>query len=135
MELVACDRRDKLSTVQDKLRLWSDRNYVESRIVDIDRKLLGRRAPAITGAPGSRLFECKRCLRICGALGEFVKEIAKLKPGEDWFANRITALRSGIQSELKVVQEEVQSMLRDTSKRVLLRQFVYCEQWSSFAKI
>ena len=56
LELVACDRRDKLSTVQDKLRLWSDRNYVESRIVDIDRKLLDAERQRLR-APGSRLFE------------------------------------------------------------------------------
>lgn len=118
LELVACDRRDKLSTVQDKLRLWSDRNYVESRIVDIDRKLLGRRAPAITGAPREQVIRnVKDACEYAARWSEFVKRDSEIKAGgEDWFANRITALRSGIQSELKVVQEEVQSMLRDTSK-------------------
>ena len=116
--VVARDLRDEWPAVQEKVKLWSDRAYIDSRIVDIDRKLLGRRVPAITGAPREQIIRyVKDACQLAASWCEFVKRDSEIKAdGGDWFADRITALRSGIQAQLKDVQAGAQALMKDTSK-------------------
>ena len=115
LNLVAGDCRSKWKIIQEKALDWMDRTNVESRIASIDHKLTGHKLPAITGAPRDQIMRyvrdaCELALLWC----EFVKRYEERKSGRgDWLAERISALRAGIQSELNDVRAAVHAMKDD----------------------
>lgn len=117
LHLVANDCRDRLSLVQEKVLPWSDRTYVENRIAEIDRKLIGRRVPAIIGAPRDQILRYVRdACELAGCWCEFVsREKESRGEGGDWFARLISKLRGGVQAELEGVREEI-LLMQDGAK-------------------
>ena len=106
------DEQKKLSTVRENLQQWQDRDYITSRIDEIDKELAGKKARRIDGDIRNRIVRdvqnaCDLARRWC----ECVEREQEIQSGTDSFSQMVNEVRSQIQEALP---EAIQT-LRDLS--------------------
>lgn len=115
LQPVADDRRERWAEVRSRAEQWLDRDFVERNIVEVDRSIVRRKVPPITGDPREQIIRwvrdaCDLALRWCELVERDVEGRTK---GRDWLAGRISALRTGVQAVVTEVQLAIDELMQD----------------------
>lgn len=116
LESVADDLRARWAEVRELAARWRERRFIEQRIVEIDRNLIGRKIPPITGDPREKIIRnvqeaCNLALRWCEMVERQQEDEAR---GKEWLVHRITALRNGIQASIPELKALVNGLADQT---------------------
>ena len=119
LQHVADDRRHDVDDVRRQANQWLDRDYVQRRVMEIDRKNVGMKVSPITADPLDQITRlvrdgCDLALRWC----ELVERDAERKTrGQDWLAGHIEALVTGVRAAMTDVASAIAALRNGNDAR------------------
>ena len=108
---VVKNEQKKLNEVRENLKQWQDKDYIISRVNEIDRKLAGRKARKIDGAIRDRIVrDVQEACGLARRWSECIEREQEIQSGKDPFFEMTNEVRSQIQEALPEVIQALQEL-------------------------